>query len=66
MGPEHPDVAMTLTNLGFYYVSIRAYEQAHPLYQRALYIQEKVLGPQHPEVAKTQKVLALLNYHMGA
>ena len=29
------------------------YEQAEPLYQRALAIREQALGPEHPETLKT-------------
>ncbi len=39
------------------------YEKALPLYQRALEIYEKVLGPQHPDVATTLNNLAGLYYH---
>ena len=43
-----------------------AYEKALPLYQRALDISEKVLGPEHPDVATTLNNLAALYHHMGA
>jgi tetratricopeptide (TPR) repeat protein len=39
------------------------YEKALPLYQRALEIREKLLGPQHPDVATTLNNLAELYYH---
>ena len=35
---------------------------ARPLFERALAIQEKVLGPEHPETAISRKNLALLFY----
>ena len=38
--------------------SMGAYEKALPLYQRALEIYEKVLGPEHPDVANTLNNLA--------
>ena len=41
------------------------YEKALPLYQRALDIREKVLGPQHPDVATTLNNLAVLYDSMG-
>ena len=41
------------------------YEKALPLYQRALDIREKVLGPQHPDVATTLNNLAGLYYQYG-
>ena len=49
LGPEHPDVATTLNNLGLLYDNMGDYGQALPLCQRALEIMEKVLGPQHPK-----------------
>jgi tetratricopeptide (TPR) repeat protein len=48
LGPEHPDVATTLNNLAGLYESMGDYEKALPLYQRALEIYEKSLGPKHP------------------
>jgi tetratricopeptide (TPR) repeat protein len=36
------------------------YTEAEPLYRRALAIDEKVLGPDHPEVANTLNNLAVL------
>ena len=51
--PGHPSVANTLNNLALLYDSMGAYEKALPLYQRALGIREKVLGPEHPDVATT-------------
>ena len=41
------------------------YEKALPLYQRALEIREKVLGPHHPDVATILNNLALLYHHIG-
>ena len=40
------------------------YEKALPLYNRALEISEKVLGPEHPLVANTLNNLAALYYHI--
>ena len=59
-GPQHPDVAIALNNLAFLYCDIEEYDEALPLYQRALEIIEKVLGPQHPSVATALNNLALL------
>ena len=36
------------------------YEQAEPLYQRALYIKEKALDPEHPSTAITLRSYAYL------
>ncbi len=43
----------------------RQYAQAEPLYQRALAIDEKALGPEHPAVATGLNNLALLYYAEG-
>ena len=43
-----------------------AYDQALPLYQRALKICEKALGPEHPDTATSLNNLALLYQNMGA
>ena len=41
------------------------YAKAEPLYQRALKINEKALGPEHPDTAKSLNNLALLYDKMG-
>jgi tetratricopeptide (TPR) repeat protein len=41
------------------------YNKALPLYQRSLDIREKMLGPQHPDVAQTLNNLAELYRQMG-
>ncbi len=60
MVPEHPEIADTLHNLADLYGAQGKYEQAEPLYQRALAIREQVLGPEHPATAHTLKSLAEL------
>lgn len=50
LGPNHPDVAMTLNNLAVVYKSQGKLGQAELLYQRALAIFEKVLEPHHPKI----------------
>ncbi len=58
--PEHPDTATSLNNLALLYDSQGKYEQAEPLYQRALHIREQVLGPEHPDTAQSLNNLAAL------
>ena len=41
------------------------YGEAEPLYQRALKIREKVLGPEHPDVAHSLNNLAALYHAQG-
>jgi CHAT domain-containing protein/Tfp pilus assembly protein PilF len=58
LGPEHPDVAKSLTYLANLCLRKGNYVRAEPLYQRALTIQMKSLGPEHPYVAHTLNNLA--------
>ena len=60
LGPNHPDVATSLTNLAMLYTAQGQYAQAEPLYKRALAIVEKALGPDHPSVAASLENLAAL------
>jgi hypothetical protein len=41
------------------------YAKAEPLFQRALAIREKALGPEHPDVTKSLEDCALLLRRMG-
>jgi hypothetical protein len=41
------------------------YEQAEPLYQRALHIREQQLGPDNPETVLTLTGLATLYHNQG-
>ena len=45
--------------------ALAAYAQARPLYERALALKEKVLGPDHPETALSLNNLALLLQDQG-
>jgi CHAT domain-containing protein/Tfp pilus assembly protein PilF len=51
LGPEHPTVATSLSNLATMYRAKGDFGRALPLYQRALAINEKALGPEHLNVA---------------
>ena len=51
LGPDHPDVAKSLSGLALLYQAQGNYAEAEPLYRRSLTIYEKVLGPEHPDVA---------------
>src|SRR5436305_2082249 len=48
---DHQFTATSLNNLAMLYDSQAKYDEAEPLYQRALAIDEKVLGPDHPTTA---------------
>ncbi|MCH8267055.1 MAG: tetratricopeptide repeat protein [Acidobacteria bacterium] len=52
-GPEDPRLATSLNNLAVVFRAQGKYEEAEPLYQRSLAIDEKALGPEHPKVATT-------------
>ncbi len=54
-----------LYKLAGMYNDRRKYEQAEILYQRALDIAKKALGPEHPIVATILNTLAVLNYEFG-
>jgi tetratricopeptide (TPR) repeat protein len=65
LGPEHPDVATSASNLAVLYVNQDQYAPAEPLYQLALAVQEKALGPEHPDVARSLNNLAELYRAQG-
>jgi len=74
VGSDHSDVVASLNNLAaLYYTQAKyppygygeghyahKYKEAGPLYERALAINEKALGPDHPDVAKSLFNLAAL------
>jgi CHAT domain-containing protein/Tfp pilus assembly protein PilF len=64
-GPDHPDVAQSLTNLASVNQAQGRYTDAEPLYKRSLAIREKALGPDHPDVATTLNNLAGLYKTQG-
>jgi Tfp pilus assembly protein PilF len=53
-----PEAARLLNNTGYYLNDHAQYEQAKPLYERALAIREQVLGPNHPDTANSLNNLA--------
>ncbi|HZR43963.1 MAG TPA: tetratricopeptide repeat protein [Ktedonobacteraceae bacterium] len=59
-GPEHLEIAMTLSNLAQLLGIQRKYEQAVSVYEKALHMREGILGPEHPDVASILDHLALL------
>ena len=48
----HPQVASNLVNLGNAFCDQQKHVEAVPVYLRALTIDEKALGHDHPEVAR--------------
>jgi tetratricopeptide (TPR) repeat protein len=65
VGPNHPSVAASLSNLAVLYHVQGQYVQAEPLYKRALAIREKALGPEHPDVATSLENIAGLYRKTG-
>ena len=65
IGPEHPDVAASLGNLGKLYQAQGRYAEAEPLYNRALLISEKVLGADHPKTTTLRSNLQKLRQSMA-
>ena len=55
----------TVYNLANLYDEQGKYEQAEPLYQRALEVREKVLGPEHPDTVRPLDNLANLYLDQG-
>ncbi len=58
-------MAATLNNLAVLHAKRSKYKEAEPLCQRALEIREKMLGRDHPDVAKQLNNLALLCQNQG-
>jgi len=53
LGAEHPDLAVSLRNLGVCFTKSGDYAKARPFFEEALELQERSLGPEHLEVAQT-------------
>src|SRR5688572_4187794 len=53
LGPDHPDVATTLSDLGSVLHALGDLDMARAHLERALRIRERALGPDHPDVATT-------------
>lgn len=51
LGPDHPDVAISLNNLASLLLEINRLAEAEPLFRRALLIHDGTYGPDHPSVA---------------
>ena len=55
LSQQGPRLATTLNNLVGLYLKQGKYEEAEPLYQRALAIDEKALGPEYPDTASIRE-----------
>jgi serine/threonine protein kinase/Tfp pilus assembly protein PilF len=65
VGPEHTDVAESLSNLAGPFLYQGMYAQAEPLFERSLAIRLRIQGPRHPDVAVALNNLALLYNQQG-
>ena len=65
LGPDHPDVALTLENLAQILMDRGDLQGAEPLLQRALRTKEDALGREHPYVGETCEIYAELLRRMG-
>ena len=65
LGPDHPDTATVLNNLGNLCHRSGRFEEAEPLLSAALDIRVRVLGAEHPDTADTLVNLASLHDSQG-
>ncbi len=65
LGPDHPDTAGSLNNLGYLLRAQGDLAGARPYYERALAIREKALGPDHPDTANSLNNLGYLLQAQG-
>ena len=64
-GPQNPELAQLLNNLGRLYFEEKRYKEAEPLYARSLALVEESLGRDHPKVARRLVNLADLYFAIG-
>ncbi len=65
LGPEHPYLALTLTNLGSLQYRAGHLEAAKQPYREGLRIRRSALGEEHPDVATSLHHLAVLHQASG-
>jgi tetratricopeptide (TPR) repeat protein len=65
LGPEHPDVASVLNNLGVFYTNEKRFTEAEQVHLRALAIREKVFPASHPDIAQSKCNLAVVYHSRG-
>jgi hypothetical protein len=61
VGPDHYDTARSLHDLAYLLRDQGDPAAAGPLFERALAIRERVLGPDHPDTIATRRALAELD-----
>jgi tetratricopeptide (TPR) repeat protein len=65
LGPNHPSVAASVTNLGMVLSDLGSPKAARDAYQRALTINQARLGPDHPNTANSLNNLAMVLAALG-
>jgi tetratricopeptide (TPR) repeat protein len=65
LGPDHPNTAVSLSNLGYLLRAQGDLAGARPYYERALAINKKELGPDHPDTATSLNNLGYLLQAQG-
>jgi tetratricopeptide (TPR) repeat protein len=65
LGPHHPSVGISLSNLAALYTSQGRYAEAEPLYKRAVTINENALASDHPNLGQTLNNLAGLYFALS-
>ena len=56
---DHMDIGLILESLAIAHANLREYQEAKPLFERAVYIIEKNYGPNHPRLAAALDRFAL-------
>ncbi len=64
-GPEHPEVAESLTREVVLLQALRRHVDSLPLLKRLVAIREYALGPEHPRTASARSDLAWATHHAG-
>jgi tetratricopeptide (TPR) repeat protein len=65
LGPDHPDTASSLNNLGYLLQAMGELAAAKPYYERALNIFAQKLGEEHPNTTVVRENLAALAGALG-
>jgi tetratricopeptide (TPR) repeat protein len=65
LGSEHPNVAISLSNIGKLYHLQKRYGEAESSFQRAIPILEQALGSEHPKTITARENYALLREVMA-
>ena len=65
LGPEHPDVAISLYSLAQLYHELGEYSQAEQVLSKVIALREQALGPHHPDLAHSLNLLAVIYKYRG-